>query len=1204
MGFDDIAISFAVSVGAGFVPAIIEKIRGDKTLEDRINKTFQKALNKWEVSQETRNLLQCDALKYYTDLKDYLGDNKKVRHPKTNDILRLWVQEMMNDDVCMNFIILCKQEVFACKLDVIHETLKRDILSQLNIIWKNTNMTLDNTEQILEIVKGLQQKDTKELSQSLQFILDGVVVSLIEELKLDTACKILNEIERLFAQILKEDKSISAKILFCKGKSLLFSDSKKAIALIHDAFILQPEENEYKKWEVRFLLAKKDYDNANTIALSIVDDGKSVALVNILSAEDASAAFQEIRKSLRQDNSFRQLVQYCLMNKDMEDVTFLFKDSCDIFPTELTYSTINAWLFNITLQRIKVNNFMVLSFDSPQIELFKSVSQVTASFYDQLAMTEVRESFPIVRCLHCYWTYICTKDESWIVEFQKIDRKKFADQKMIFSLMESSMLVLAKRFEEAFAVVVSASKVVDESIIRFVIMMSVHSNNILHLRWILDQMKMSKIKVNGQLAALIAITIDKDRALGTKSALIEMDFDVKGEKELLLQLCEFHAGEKVDITKFKDKVNDMSEELKAYAANLLAESGDCQLAFDMLRPIVDEDTEDIKQAIFLSVLSKMQEKTPMLYHILVKNRKAGNHCNDQLLQDEFQLDSVVADYDNALEVIRVLYQRHPDNKEVFVNYMMTLGHLHPEDLSKFEKYAKHTTYPTLQSAAFAYRAFAENGYLETATEILYNAAKNTDDFSIRNFYHTESVSGFIRPIVHKEYDIAEEGNYVLCDVEGRRIFYKASVSSGNIGKAILGARKDDEVEVEISFKPTKLTVIGVHDKYYKLAGDIMREAMDGNNPGLRPFEIDMKHPLESLQEVIRKMTNDETTPEERRKKAYEEYERGEIGLLQLVPDDNMLSGYYNLLFTPFSVHVNIAQIDLQQLKGLSSESYFVLDLPSIISFAEFEAKSGLEIKGPKTITKVLHEYLREAQKTSIKVVNGNFYESMRSDMLVSYSEYVDVDAMKHIEKLVEWVDKNCEDVIADKALMLDGPHNNTNLKNLLSSSLSMLLQEGSCLVTDDKKIKNILPHPNIISSESYVQLFNDENTSAAYSQFLFECGFRGVDLNVSYILEEYKKMKNHEDNKMVAVIQNMQENPFLISKAINCCVILAQTELDLKTLKMTFTNMFALALKGFTFEFCEQVMKIGKQALSFPINSMQFTHQCLIDAKMIVDAKM
>ena len=69
MGLDDIMISFAVSVGAGIVNNLIEDIRSNKDLDARMNKCFNNALNKWEVSQETRNILHSESLKYLITAK-------------------------------------------------------------------------------------------------------------------------------------------------------------------------------------------------------------------------------------------------------------------------------------------------------------------------------------------------------------------------------------------------------------------------------------------------------------------------------------------------------------------------------------------------------------------------------------------------------------------------------------------------------------------------------------------------------------------------------------------------------------------------------------------------------------------------------------------------------------------------------------------------------------------------------------------------------------------------------------------------------------------------------------------------------------------------------------------------------------------------------------------------------------------------------
>lgn len=56
----------------------------------------------------------------------------------------------------------------------------------------------------------------------------------------------------------------------------------------------------------------------------------------------------------------------------------------------------------------------------------------------------------------------------------------------------------------------------------------------------------------------------------------------------------------------------------------------------------------------------------------------------------------------------------------------------------------------------------------------------------------------------------------------------------------------------------------------------------------------MDKPLESLDAFIRKMSKDDLTPKEKWERACKQYENGEIGLSQLVDENNILAGYYKL----------------------------------------------------------------------------------------------------------------------------------------------------------------------------------------------------------------------------------------------------------------------------------------------------------------------
>ncbi len=1205
MGLDDIMISFAVSVGAGIATNMIEDIRSNKDLDARINKCFNNALNKWEVSQETRNNLHGESLRFYTDLAIFLSEPAKGINPKIKDLLRLWIKEMQNDEVCTNYLNSHKQDVANCKLNDVLVLLKNDIMTTINRIAEGQESMLRKQDDMMEFLRIQMQSLTKDgtidQAKKLIALLRGSIADLIENLKLTTCRRVIEEIEEQFVSVIENNQALRSEIAYRKGLTLLFSQRAKAIELLHEAYNICQEEPIYIQMEIRRCLAKCDYETARCLSEKLRDERYKI-IVDVVSSDNSSSVFTVIPEKIKRDMEVRQIVLEGLIVKKDANFAFLFDCEDVALPESLKLSNICQWLFLISKFRYDTGDFIALSFDSPQIDNIKSARKAVNRFWKNLEETEIKESFPIVDCLHSYWNFVCTQDKSWADSFLSIDRTHFGDQKIVFNLIETSVYVLLGRHEEAFAALVSASTELDINIIRVAIMLFIQTNNIMHLDWVLGRMKKEEIRVNDEIAVLLAHSIQRENAVLIRVQLDNIEFEKESVKELLIQLVNFNSGKEVITEQIKKTKTEFCDELKAYAANLLAFVGDTELAFDMLKPIVDESTPDLKRYIFISVLEKMREKSPELYRILIKNRQAGNYCDDHLLKKEYLLDSQIGDYNNALAAITMLYERHPENAEVFVHFIFTTGHLRPESIKQYEKTALDLKIQDPKLVKLAYRAFSENGYIETAAELLYNAAKASDDYGLRTFYHNETLDGMISNIARREYDVAEEGNYVLCDKDGQRLFYLATDDGSSISKAMLGVKKDDEVATEIGFKPIKLKVIGVYNKYYKLAGDIMRESMDGSNPDLVPLEIDMEHPLESLESFIRKMSKDAQTPEERRKAAYTKYEQGEIGLLQLVDDNNMLSSYYKYLFTPFRVHVNISSEERLKITEIPVDAQFVLDLPTIITFAEFTAKTGNLIKGQKTIAKLLHEHLRFAKKSAIHITDGDFYEAMSRGNLIKYSEYWDVDAKEHIQKLLEWTDANCTDVITDKALGLLQQGNNTPLKDQLFSSLSLLLDQKYYFVTDDSKIASMLPMAKIITTETYVRLFNDEQVSKEYSEFLLDHGFVGVELDSDYICNEYRKAKNGDANKLVAVMQNMNHNPYLLSVAITACMSLAHKEIDTNTLKMTFTNMFAMALKGFVSDFRNNFVNNIVQSMNFPFDFAQIARQCLIDALVIANS--
>lgn len=1196
MGFEEIGIDFVISLVENTAPTLISSIKGDKTLKDRIDKCFRKAVDKWDVSQETRDKMEFSSIKFYSDLDKFLKHPAQGIHPKIKELLLLWIEEMKNDVVCFQFIISRKQDIEIQNTEEI-----RSMLNSLGSITKNTN---DEVQQILSYLKTIQPntKEGLDIESKIEGLLNGVVFSFIESLKLESARKIICEIETQFSKIRDNSLSLEALISFRKGQTLMYSDRKTAFELTHTAYKLEPTNKEYIRYEILNLTLKKDYLSAQNLVDKLPNEPQYLYLINVLNAEDRKVAYDSIPNELKNDYNFNELLLERLSDNNQIELEYIFQGNSIIPPSSFTYSTLNAWIFAAIKVRILNKDFLALSFDAPQIKDMLLNLRIIEDFHNNLSKTEIYNYFPIVKAIYYYWKYLETHDLYWLNEFQELDKRKLGEQRVYFEMVESSMLVLANRYAEAFAVVIGIKITLNTAFIQYIIMMAFICHNFVLLQWIFDKIKTENIRIDSNVSICIAHSIEKGNAQKMRSIILDMDFCNPIDKALLIQLCNYYIGDKIDVSKFKDGINSLDNNLKAYAANLLAINGDYYFAFDMLKAIVDEDVPDFKQKIYLSVLDKMVEKRPELYNILIKNRKQGNTYDENLLYKEYQLASKISDYTDAFEVITLLYNHHPDNIRIFANFLSTLGHINPKKLVDYEDKAKSLSIDDTQAAISIYSTFSGNGYLATAAEVLYRAAKSSEDLKLRTIFHNEATIGSIRTIAQEEKEISCEGDFVLCDIDGKRFLYKATEYGSEIGKAVLGVHKNDKIKTEISFEPTTLTVIGVFNKYYKLAADIMHEAKDGSNPELRPFKIDMERPVESLEKVIRKLTNNDS-PEERKKKAYADYENGKLALLNLVNDSNPLASYYKFLFTPFKIHVNQSLIETHQMPQPTDNSVFILDIPSLITFAEFTEKTGMKIVGPMAITTLQQDLVETTSKVNSIFFDMDFYEAMRSDCLIKYSNSIDEDIQIHIKKLIEWIENNCKILVPDTALALDDKYNNTFMM-LLQGSMSMLIKPNYYYVTDDAYIKKKMPYNKIIGTETFVKYFNNEDISKAYSRFMFECNFRGVNLDFEYILQEYKKMRHGEDNRIVAIMQNMNENPFLISQAIQCCMLLAMEETDVNSLRLTFTNMFAMAFKGFNPNYRREIYnKIDEFENYLPISyiPVRFTKMCLYDAMSIAN---
>ena len=117
-----------------------------------------------------------------------------------------------------------------------------------------------------------------------------------------------------------------------------------------------------------------------------------------------------------------------------------------------------------------------------------------------------------------------------------------------------------------------------------------------------------------------------------------------------------------------------------------------------------------------------------------------------------------------------------------------------------------------------------------------------------------------------------------------------------------------------------MKLIHILNKYGKLSLDITKEIMTGDNPNARPFKVDMKKPVESLNACMEKFNPGTSHYMQDKMDEQSKYEKGEIGLVNIVGRENILADYYSRLVGSSQVYVMPSQqCELLFMRGRTLE---------------------------------------------------------------------------------------------------------------------------------------------------------------------------------------------------------------------------------------------------------------------------------------------
>lgn len=154
-------ISFLISYIVGNIPTVKEKILGNKTLKDHLEDCFKKAVERWDVPNESKKSISDDMDRYILHLKDFITQKNKGRHPKENELLALWSEEIIKNKECNQYISsLQNEEILKITGDI--KSTVTAIIKDINSSTNNINAKLDS---IFSAVTRFCNESVNSLSQ-------------------------------------------------------------------------------------------------------------------------------------------------------------------------------------------------------------------------------------------------------------------------------------------------------------------------------------------------------------------------------------------------------------------------------------------------------------------------------------------------------------------------------------------------------------------------------------------------------------------------------------------------------------------------------------------------------------------------------------------------------------------------------------------------------------------------------------------------------------------------------------------------------------------------------------------------------------------------------------------------------------------------------------------------------------------------------
>ena len=418
------------------------------------------------------------------------------------------------------------------------------------------------------------------------------------------------------------------------------------------------------------------------------------------------------------------------------------------------------------------------------------------------------------------------------------------------------------------------------------------------------------------------------------------------------------------------------------------------------------------------------------------------------------------------------------------------------------------------------------GATAEALEFLYQQIQKKSTRVLRDEFFMACLQNDFSVLVYKQYDVAKEGAYILYN-DGERDEYSI-IQKGGLLDAFIGKKAGESVTLGQGKKEKTLTLVGIFNKYMKLAKEIGEEISMNKSKKIVSIDTNEEEFAKDPIGVLKQISG--MTPE--RKMAYEtdlrNYMNGRLSLMAFAKSEHTISSCYDLLFNDFKV-MSIPDGDVKYV----CEKYridinrldYVLDLSSLIMLYEMDSLYGLALNKkliiPKGIIQHIEEEIIYEKKIMPAFFGGKGIERLANIKPAERESYY----MAKLRGLKEWAEKHCEIQVADDKLNMDMSKLRTAVTSLEAESMILANRGGRALVTEDWSFCIVLGGVFPAFSVSNLLYVTKNEKYRKVADFMTSVNRVGQVLSEDYIFQQYENMRDGKDNYWQQCLNNMELNP-------------------------------------------------------------------------------